>query len=129
MTCHPDRRDYMEDRLTHAQYYEAWSEWIGHRAVERLVLHVAVMERLRASTDPHLNDIPLVLWDQKHRLMQQLVREAMKREGIKKWSWSLGDTVCVLKAEAQRMLRERDRRFDWPGNVEVEHENHQTTVE
>jgi hypothetical protein len=56
------------------------------------------LDQIRESTDPHLNDIQLFLWDQK----DATIRAKAVRAGMR--SWSLSDTVCTLKAFARRAI-------------------------
>jgi hypothetical protein len=56
------------------------------------------LDRIRESTDPHLNDISLASWDR----CDPMVRAKAVRAGMR--SWSLSDTVCVLKAFARRAV-------------------------
>jgi hypothetical protein len=56
------------------------------------------LSELQQSTDEHLNDIPLMLWDRR----DPIVRLLAVQRGMR--SWSLSDTVCVLKAFALRTI-------------------------
>lgn len=87
------RRAYVYyNLLSHEDFYE----WLGLEiGAQKLPLPVS-LERIRQSTDPYLNDIPLVLWDRQ----DAVVRRAAVSHGMR--YWSLCDTVCVMKNEARR---------------------------
>ena len=86
------RRAYMDGALTFADYYCWLADEIG--GLERVVPFS--VERIRASHDEHLNDLPLIVWDSQNHVVQRAAFQA----GAK--AWSLSDTVCVLKALARR---------------------------
>lgn len=87
------RKQYvMQNKLTHAEFYG----WLG-REIGITVSDLPVtIERIRQSTDEHLNDIPLRQWDSR----DPIVRSKAVRAGMR--SWSLSDTVCVLKQFARK---------------------------
>ena len=86
------RQRYMEGKIDHQEYYTWLADYIG---VGRDHLPVS-LERIKASKDPNYNDIPLQRWDADHFSIRRLAYLA----GIK--SWSMCETVCVLKAVARR---------------------------
>lgn len=86
------RKQYLASEISHSEFYLWLADSIGIRIHDLPVK----IERVKASTDPHLNDIPLQLWDR----MDYLVRRLAVQHGMR--SWSLSDTVCVLKAFAKR---------------------------
>lgn len=51
------RRDYLEGRCSHREYYLEIAKEIGPTA------NAALLQRVRESKDPLLNDIPLRDWD------------------------------------------------------------------
>ena len=63
------------------------------------VLSAIGLDRLKASTDPHLNDIPLKLWDQ---LTPQLPGSA----GFSKAGdyYTLSNGVCLAKEAARQII-------------------------
>jgi hypothetical protein len=100
----PDRADYLGKRLDHQTFYYRMAECLGVRQLEALVIQsVAPLDRLLQSTDPHLNDIPLRRWDHCHVRVGILVG-IYRRTHTQPSSWSLSDTVCVLKAVARAMI-------------------------
>lgn len=80
------RAEYMSGAVSHRDYYLWLSGWLG---LPQSLIPVT-KERVDASTDPHLNDTPLVLWDR----MDPAVRSYADAKFI---PWSLSDTVCCLK--------------------------------
>lgn len=94
------RANYTDGSITFQEYYEWLATFIG---VTPLMLPVSV-ERIKASTDEHLNDISLDQWDRKDYFVRQLAY----RKGL---AWALSDTVCTLKAIAKKeAIRERERK-------------------
>jgi len=87
------RAEYMAGKMTHQAYYEWLSDFIG--IGYSLIPFTA--EKVAASTDQHLNDLPLANWDR----MDYAVRR--HATGL---SWSLSDTVCCLKALARKRQRQ-----------------------
>jgi hypothetical protein len=86
---------YLDHEITHDEFYLWLADKLGYKAVW---YHLPVpIKQIKASTDPHLNDIPLALWDAKHEPMCRL---AWAPENA--FPWSLCETVCVLKAVAKR---------------------------
>jgi hypothetical protein len=85
------RKRYLDRELTHDEYYLWLSDWLG--LTDSII--PATDETVRASTDPHLNDIHLYAWDCMHGIVQCHARA----RGI---PWSPSDTVCCLKAMARR---------------------------
>lgn len=95
------RQEYMTDRTRHHDYYLE----IALEADLRVPEHV--MERVRASNDPHLNDVPLFMWDalargiiQPDSGMSYPVVKALQQRGD---NGSLAGIVCALKALARHL--------------------------
>ena len=94
---HDERRQaYMANIITHEEFYTWLAESIGVTVFDIPVS----LDRIRASTDPHLNNIPLHMWDRK----DSVVRQKAVKAGMR--SWSLSDTVCVLKNYARWKARQ-----------------------
>lgn len=97
--------------------HQAYYAQFVNEAVKREVLDKVTLERLQASTDPHMNDIELAVWDKMaggsgrahhgdsrvyHRpfwLNEKLIKEA--GEG-----YTLSTGVCILKAAARILIEE-----------------------
>lgn len=88
------RKQYMSNELNHAEFYTWLAEAIG--ASERNL--PVSRETLQASTDAHFNDIALARWDR----CDPIIRGMAVRAGMR--SWSLSDTVCVLKTIARNSI-------------------------
>jgi len=93
------RKQYMENEISHKEFYLWLADSIGITVSDLPV----PIEKIRASHDEHLNDITLRLWDAK----DPIVRGKAVRAGMR--SWSLSDTVCVLKNFARRWPHENSR--------------------
>ena len=83
------RTRYLNHEITHEQHFTWLGEFIGANKK-----HLPVsQDTINESTDPHLNDIPLKLWDNQDPVIRHLAN-------VKGLPWSLSDTVCVLKTIA-----------------------------
>ena len=92
------RKRYMDGELTHSQYYGEIADVLGRKKLESIVPCVSVsLLRDSLAADEHLNNIPLQLWDR----LDPMVRSMSARAGFP--SWSLSDTVCVMKEVARSM--------------------------
>lgn len=109
------RTDYMDRRVDHETYYLSLADFIGRVPLERIVLRIANMDRLRIAfgDDEHANNIPLAKWDACDPAVRHLLRsEVMDRSWCgqplppRTICWSLSESVCVLKAVARRMAKE-----------------------
>lgn len=93
------RTQYMQKQCTHDEYYGQFAPGVCHMFDARM------RERIAASTDPHLNDIPLATWDRLAGVISNhvlvLIGEANGNGGI-----SLSDRVCTLKAAAKLIKQE-----------------------
>ena len=85
----------LDGKMTHDEFF-LWLADAIHITVGNLPVSLDV---IRNSTDKHLNDIPLIKWDQ----CDSLVRSKAGYAGIR--SWSLSDTVCTLKCFARRAAK------------------------
>ena len=84
-----ERQKYLNGEISHDIFYTWLAGFIGATYADVPVSR----ERIRNSADPHLNDIPLHLWDSRH----YNIRAKAYSKGL---AWSMSDTVCVLKALA-----------------------------
>jgi hypothetical protein len=85
------RDKYMNNELTHDQYYVWLSNFI--RLPEIFIPASAEEVAECIQTDEHLNNIQLSRWDRMHGTVRTYAA------GL---HWSLCDTVCCLKALARR---------------------------
>jgi hypothetical protein len=81
-----------KDENAHQNYYQWLAESIG------IGPSVLPPDHVR-SKDPHFNDVPLYLWDQRHGIVRYHARHL---------AWSLSDSVCCLKAIARRERNKRN---------------------
>lgn len=88
------RNRYMNHEITHEDFYLWLANFIG--ANEKML--PVSKDRIANSKDEHLNDIPLHLWDNQ----DYIIRRLAYNKGL---AWSLCDTVCTLKAIAQKAVR------------------------
>lgn len=92
-TLSSKRKDYMEGRISHKDYYLWLSDWLG--ITDRDIHPYISRKAVENSTDPNLNDITLTLWDMGWR-------NTMARATAKGIHWSPSDSVCCLKALAEK---------------------------
>ena len=92
-----ERARYMDGEITFQAYYEWLADYIG----ATFAMVPFPLERIKASKDEHLNDLPLRAWDRQ----DSAVRTLAYRKGL---SWSLNDTVCVLKTLARKEARNNE---------------------
>ena len=78
----------------HAKYY---GQFVSESHIRAILSHIGA-ERLAASRDEHLNDIPLALWDRLPRIM-----DAAKIKELG-GNLSLSTYTCVYKQAARRWL-------------------------
>lgn len=81
-------------RKYHAQFVS--------EATIRFVVECIGADVIKASTDPHMNDIPLRHWDRMHGFLPLAI--SLKSVGE---SSCIGTTVCIAK-EAARIFAERN---------------------
>lgn len=91
------RDDYMEHRCSHREYY---AQFVTQEVKAAVVFHIGAAQ-LQASTDAHLNDIPLVKWD---RATAPYSRSLFKELGD---GWSMAGHVCILKEAARQVIEAR----------------------
>jgi len=94
-----NRAEHMAGMCNHREFY---AQFVGEPVIYLVstgIGHAAI----KASTDPHFNDIPLVKWDNLTRFNEYrfaALNAANGGGGI-----SLSDKVCILK-EAARQYKE-----------------------
>ncbi len=90
------RKQYMDHDCSHRDYY---GQFVTD-AVKARVLRVVGRERLAESTDEHLNDIPLRVWDALGAVGTTAQWDATEGD----WP-SMAGRVCIYK-EAAKQLKE-----------------------
>lgn len=96
------RQDYLnsnesndEQAAAHRKYY---AQFVNDRTISTVV-HWVGAATLKASTDPHLNDIPLARWD----AMVNNLPLAIRPETVGDY-YTLGGGVCIAKEAARQWL-------------------------
>lgn len=89
------RKDYMEGRITHQEYYSTIAKE-AHISFKNSEMLPEIKDAL-AKGDEHLNTIPLRQWDMMATFHRDRIRLALKNHDD---FYSLGGGVCVMKAAA-----------------------------
>lgn len=107
------RKQYMDNEYSHDEYY---GQWVTDQMIS-IVAMVIGKDRLLASTDKHLNDIPLRLWDNLP-VMDYINKENWKDASLstysvetqkqRKFIYSPSDVVCIGKAAAREYIQSRN---------------------
>ena len=100
------RKQYLSGEVTHLEYYGQFAE-----SIEQAVVNTIGRERILASTDPHMNDIPLQRWDSLQGIVMNLAGRAIGEANGISFSASLSDCVCAAKAAAI-LYRKREKADD-----------------
>ncbi len=93
-----------------------WAQFVTQGALE-IVRKTIGLDRLRASTDPYLNDIELAVWDRMaggsgranqgdskvYHVPNYMPYSKIKEAGE---GYSLGTGVCILKEAARQLIEE-----------------------
>lgn len=94
------RKDYMENKCTHQEYYSQFVNSIVKDTVRNLIS----VEKIKNSNDKHFHDIPLAQWDRISNWLQEYIaRINLNLNGIA--TYSIAEGVCVAK-EAARQIKE-----------------------
>ena len=116
-------REYMAGDGRDSALHQAYTAQFVTEDVIRMVVNGIGIKALAASTDPHLNDIPLKLWDRlglagDAATMIGLSNSFTYAAGTRATIVSLSDQVCVNKA-AGRIIKDAIEKF---GDLEREGE-------
>ena len=71
------RKEYLRGAITHEEFYLAYADAINFDDLQTLVSPAACKSR-----DPHLNDIPLKLWDHRFAAVRMLLTRAINQDQI-----------------------------------------------
>lgn len=82
----------------HRGYY---AQFVTPGVIRAVVAHIGA-DRIKASADPHMNDIPLRRWDMLHGTIRQMTTTRCREAGE---GSCLATSVCIAK-EAARQYRE-----------------------
>lgn len=91
------RTQYLNGGATHDEYY---GQFVTDDVLE-LVRSRIGEKHIRASTDPHFNDIPLARWDALRTAVIMLCGAAIRE--AQGYGASLSDCVCIAKAAALKI--------------------------
>ena len=87
------RKDYLDNKCTHKEYY---SQFINGRNIEQVLIGIG-KKRILNSKDEHLNNIPLKEWD---NLTARNVSKRMEECGD---YLTPAGKVCIMKACARHI--------------------------
>lgn len=102
---------FEQQTAAHNHYYGQFASV----AVRVLVTRAIGFDRIKASADPHFNDIPLHEWDALVPFMKDLCLSRMADAngalsvdvfGRRSVLWSISDGVCIAKAAARLIKAE-----------------------
>ncbi len=83
-----------------------WAQFVTQGALS-IVRNTVGLDRLRASTDPYLNDIELAVWDRmaggSGRVPNYMPYSKIKEAGE---GYSLSTGVCILKEAARQLIEQ-----------------------
>jgi len=89
------RKQYLSKECTHAEYY---SQFVTASIIASVGRQIGV-DRIKASSDQHLNDIPLKEWDRLYLPASDLAAK-MKEAGD---YLTLSGHVCIAKEAARQI--------------------------
>lgn len=91
------RKDYLDGKCTHAEYY---AQFVTPGITARVSSRIGI-ERLKQSTDQHLNDIPLGTWDNLFDGAPMEVTKRLRECGDYPTKAGL---VCIAKTAAFQLI-------------------------
>ena len=95
------RQDYLNKKCSHREYY---SQYVTEGIRKGVCSYIGI-DKLRASTDEHLNDIPLKEWDYITVSILSCTGLTLKMEERGDYS-TLAGHVCILKEAARQVIEE-----------------------
>lgn len=102
------RQQYMQDSQVNgtAAHRKYFGQFVNSGTIARVVNAIG-KDKILNSTDPHMNDIPLVLWD---RLTPQLPGSA----GFAKAGdyYTLSNGVCLAKEAARQWKEQQESKIN-----------------
>jgi hypothetical protein len=96
------RQDYLATPNSTAAHRRFYGQFVTPE-IERILLNHISLSDLRASTDPHMNDIPLRRWDDLFNLTPSSVWKAIRDAGDVN-ACSFANNVCLYKEAARQIL-------------------------
>ena len=107
------RKDYMENRITHLEYYGNVARIAGIRFSEEFLTRC---DKALTAGDEHLNTIPLSTWDMMGAAWRVRIASALKQVN-NTGGVSLSDLVCTLKSAAIIWINKGD--YENPQGMQV----------
>lgn len=94
------RRLYLQNKITHEDFYLSFADAIAFDDLEVLVPETACN-----SKDPNLNDVPLKIWDYRFAAVRMLLSRAINQGRVIKRvnGLSASESVCILQSSRARM--------------------------
>jgi hypothetical protein len=93
------RKQYMDGEITHDEYY---SQFVT-AGTKDLVCGLIGLDRIKESTDKHLNDIPLKEWDSVGHMIQTTPSDLRLRMDKAGDYCTKAGLVCIAKAAARSL--------------------------
>lgn len=94
-------KEHFDGACTHQEFYEQFAS----KAVQKRVLRTISLERLLASTDPHMNDIALNVWD---LVAPDCLDISSVERGKTGTCGSKSTGVCIAKAAAIKIIKQHN---------------------
>ncbi|MGM0112122.1 hypothetical protein [Enterococcus sp. DIV0187] len=97
------RKEYLTGNLSHEEFYLEYADAIAFDDLQSLVPEIACKSR-----DPHLNDVPLKVWDHRFAAVRMLLTRAINQGRVVKRvrGLSVAESCCILKAVAKEINNE-----------------------
>lgn len=100
-----NRKQYLDGECSHDEYY---GQFVTPGLISYVVSRIGA-NRIKASTDEHMNDITLASWDRLTGVSGLIDASLFKAcdnvtyapEYADKFLWSLSDQVCIAKRAAK----------------------------
>jgi hypothetical protein len=110
----PDRKAMLDGVMTAHDYYLRIAQCLGLAQLKSIVLREVALSpgqlyAIDPQEDQHLSVIPLARWDGQHDKVRHLVALYNLRSDRQR-TWTLAETVCVLKAVARVVIHEEHQR-------------------
>lgn len=105
------RKEYLDGAVSHREYYAQFVT----EGVKQLVEKRIGIDRLKKSTDEHLNDIPLKTWDNLFSTgVPKYIGDKLREAGDFP---TMAGAVCILKEAARQILDSQEAK---PVNIYAE---------
>lgn len=99
-----------------ARHQEFYLEVAQASGIDHKSFHPDFAERVRNSSDPHLNDIPLSAWDRLSVKSAKAIQKAIEERG---GVYDHDDGVCAWKSAALHYFKSRSYQLQLPNDVTV----------